>query len=130
MDGTASIITGRSPYQEELCEQDKVNVPVIITMNLFREAGYKIIICSGRDEGRGRAPTERWLAKHEIHYDELFLRPSGDLRKDAIIKKEIYLNQIKPKYDIFVCLDDRDQIVKMLRDELGLTVFQVNWGNF
>jgi len=27
-------------------------------------------------------------------------------------------------------MDDRDQVVKLWRDEIGLTCLQVDWGNF
>jgi len=43
--------------------------------------------------------------------------------------KEIFDNHIAPKYNISYVLDDRDRVVDMWRS-LGLTCFQVDWGNF
>ena len=57
------------------------------------------------------------------------MRKNGDFRKDFIIKKEIYEKFIKPKYEVLFVLEDRDQAVKMWREE-GLTCLQVAPGNF
>ena len=124
LDGTLSIIKNRSPYDEAKCEQDEVNEPVRRTLDMFDDNGsYQIILCSGRDSGRGLEPTKRWLEKHGISYDEIYMRAGGDNRKDSIVKKE-FLDIIKSKYEILLWLDDRNQVVRMLRDN-GVTVFQV-----
>lgn len=52
------------------------------------------------------------------------MRQTGDLKKDGIIKQEIYEQYIKDKYNVKFILDDRNQVVEMFRS-LGLTVFQV-----
>ncbi len=51
-------------------------------------------------------------------------------RKNAIIKKELFEQQIAEKYFIELVLDDRDQVVDMWRLELGLPCLQVNYGDF
>ena len=38
-------------------------------------------------------------------------------------------NHINGKYNVLGVFDDRDQVVSVWRS-LGLTCFQVNWGNF
>lgn len=130
LDGTLSIMKDRSPYEEEKCINDLVNESVKRTIELFSSAGYKIILCSGRDEGRGRKATEEWLKMHNIPYDYLMMRGAGDTRKDSIVKKEIYESEMKGKFNILFCLDDRDQVVRMFREDVGLPVFQVNYGDF
>jgi predicted kinase len=129
LDGTLSKMIDRSPYQEEKCESDLVNESVRETIIRYHMAGYKIILCSGRDEGRGREATERWLEKYNIPYDYLFMRSVGDQRKDTIVKKEFYENRIKGNFNLLFCMDDRDCVVSMLRG-IGLSVFQVNEGDF
>jgi hypothetical protein len=74
--------------------------------------------------------TKAWLAVNEIPYDALYMRKANDYRKDAIIKLELYEAYVKDKYDILMVLDDRDQVVRMWREELGLPCFQVDYGNF
>ena len=63
-------------------------------------------------------------------FDKIFMRKTGDKRKDSIVKKEIYENNILNRYNVTVWLDDRNQVVNMLRDDLNLNVWQVNNGDF
>ena len=57
------------------------------------------------------------------------MRLADDNRKDSIIKEEIYNKVIKPRYNIKLVLDDRNQVVDMWRD-IGLPCFQVAPGDF
>lgn len=66
---------------------------------------------------------------NNIYYDELYMRTPGDMRKDFVIKKELYDAKIKNKYNVQFVLDDRNQIVDMWRG-LGMTCLQVDYGNF
>jgi len=74
--------------------------------------------------------TERWLAKHNVPYDMLIMRKHTDTRKDSIIKKEIFDEHIKGKYFVRFVLDDRNQVVDMWRQDLGLPCLQVYYGDF
>jgi hypothetical protein len=94
----------------------------------MHKAGYKIIFCSGRED-LYREQTERFIKKHLSVEYELFMRKGSDLRKDSIIKSEIYDGQIAPNYNVFLVLDDRNQVVDFWRSK-GLTCFQVAPGNF
>ncbi len=88
---------------------------------------YNIIIVSGRDLGSCGIQTEDWLLNHEIPHQHLFMRSAGDSREDSIIKREI-LDRL-PKDRIAFVLDDRDQVVKMWREN-GLTCLQCAPGAF
>jgi hypothetical protein len=57
------------------------------------------------------------------------MRPTGDRRKDWVVKSELYRDHNEPRYEVLLVLDDRDQVVRAWR-ELGLTVFQVAEGDF
>jgi len=131
IDGTLALFEGkRSPYDASKSDIiDSPNVPVVETIKLFYEKGYKIIFCSGRED-KYREPTIRFIEKHlpGVAY-ELFMRKSGDFRKDAIIKEEIYRGNIEGKYYIEFVLDDRSVVVDKWR-ELGLVCFQVAPGDF
>jgi predicted kinase len=125
-DGTISLIhSGRSPYDASTCDLDAPHPHVIECMKLYFNAGYKILFVSGREE-KDRAPTERFYQQHfpEVKY-ELFMRPTGDMRKDVIIKEEIFTNHIKPNYYIAGWFDDRLQVSKWVY-ESGLPLFRVN----
>lgn len=94
----------------------------------YRVRGYVILLVTGRPE-EYRRQTEQWLQDHEVEYDQLLMRETGDFRQDFVIKQELYQQVIKDSYNIFFVLDDRDQVVKMWRSQ-GLTCLQVAEGNF
>ncbi len=128
MDGTLALMQKRSPFEWHKVGEDKCNEDVARMLRILNNTSNKIIICSGRDEVC-RNETKEWLKKHNLKYDELLMRKSDDSRKDYIVKKELYENNIKGKYNILGVFDDRLQVVHLWR-ELGLTCFQVDWGNF
>jgi predicted kinase len=129
LDGTLAIHTNRSPFEFHKCYSDAVNEPVLACVKALEAAGNAIVFVSGREDSC-RAETQRWLKdKCGLKNCPLFMRKTGDHRKDAVIKEEIYKNSIIPEYYVKFVLDDRDQVVNHLRD-LGLTVFQVAPGNF
>lgn len=127
-DGTVALMDGRSPYDPTLYHTDKPNKDVIALVKLMWELGYIIIGVSGRDEDY-RAETESWWIANGVPFDEFYMRPSGDKRKDDIIKDELYEKHIAGRYNVMGVLDDRDRVVAMWRAK-GLTVFQCADGDF
>lgn len=128
LDGTLALLTARGPYDTAKCELDELNEPIAHLLRTYAAAGIAVVLISGRED-RFRSHTKRWLTRHAVPFDALFMRPTRDFRKDALIKREIYDRDIEPKYDIIFVLDDRDQVVQMWRN-LGLTCLQVDYGNF
>lgn len=128
LDGTLALIGDRNPYDASDCEYDKLNHDVFDALMRYKEGGYKIIICSGRSS-KYLPQTDRWLGKHMIEPDLFLMRKEDDMRKDSIVKREMFMNHILPNYYVNVVYDDRNQVVDMWRD-LGLTCFQVAPGNF
>lgn len=128
LDGTLCLHNGRSPYDTEKCEQDGVNWPVWEL--LFRNWAKKIIFVSGRDE-QYREQTANWLKTHLnfITEWELYMRPHDDRRDDLIVKRELFDQYIRGKWNIDFVLDDRTRVVDMWRS-LGLVCFQVAEGDF
>jgi hypothetical protein len=130
VDGTLAIRGRRSPYDWSRVGEDDPNPPVIELVQLIAAAGrHRIILLSGRDEVC-RLQTEMWLDAQRVPYDELYLRPHRDNRKDAIVKVELYRRHIAPRFEVAFVLDDRDQVVRAWREELGLPCFQVAYGDF
>jgi predicted kinase len=127
MDGTLALLNGRNPYDASRCESDLPNHPVLDTVHKW-QSSLNIIVASGRTDNY-QPQTERWLQKYGVNYTNIYMRKTGDQRKDSIIKEEIYRQNIEGKYNIRFVLDDRQQVVDMWRS-LGLTVFQVAEGNF
>jgi len=127
-DGTVALMDGRSPYDPTLYHTDKPNEDVIALVVSLWELGYTIIGVSGRDEDY-REATENWWHDQGVPFEEFYMRPSGDKRKDDIIKDELYEKHIAGRYNVMGVLDDRDRVVAMWRAK-GLTVFQVADGDF
>ena len=125
LDGTIALIRDRSPYDGASCEKDLVNEPV---RSILQTSGKAIVFVSGRED-KYKPQTLAWLEKHGIKFESLYMRKSGDMRKDSIVKKEIYDQFILDKYNVAFVLDDRDQVVRVWRD-LGLTCLQVDYGDF
>lgn len=127
IDGTIAHGTGRSPYDWMKVGEDSVDKAVNNLVTLLAPT-HRILMVSGRDSVC-RATTVEWLNRHGIDWDQLFMRPEGDTRKDTLIKQEIFDREIRDKYDVQFVLDDRNSVVKMWRD-LGLKCLQVQEGNF
>jgi len=128
VDGTLSLNYTRSPFEWSRVLEDKVNIPVADIVRMYHKQGIKVIIFSGRDSDC-KELTCQWLRDNSIPYDYIFMRANKDMRKDSIVKREIYENNIKGTFSVLFMLDDRDQVIREMR-ELGLTVLQVNYGNF
>jgi predicted kinase len=153
LDGTLALIHDRSPYDAMDCDlKDKPNWPVIRAVLAMHAQDVKVIFMSGRDQ-KYRPETERFIEKYcrftpdpeectgfgafeqSIPY-ELHMRgetnpdpSSADMRKDAVIKQELFDKYVAGKYNVLFVLDDRNQVVDFWRS-IGLTCFQVNYGNF
>ncbi len=127
VDGTLAHMGNRSPFDWNRVDRDSLNEIVAEQVEFHRSKGRKIIILSGRD-GSCKGLTEEWLQFHNVHYDEIYLRPENDYRKDSVIKKEIYENHIKDKYNVIMAIDDRLQVLDVYY-KLGIFTLNVNQGN-
>lgn len=134
LDGTLALINGRDPYDGTKCSSDLPNEPVIAVYKALQAAGYKAVILSGRctgPPGREAAAmdaTLQWLEEHGISFDYFEMRPTGDSRRDCILKKEM-LERVEKHYNIHLVLDDRKQVVDMWREQ-GIPCLQVAPGDF
>lgn len=122
LDGTLALLNGRNPYDASSCEQDVLHKPIAEIITSYQA---KVILVSGRFE-KNRPQTLKWLELHNIPYYALYMRKDGDKRKDTVIKKEIYETYIKDKFTVDFCIDDRPQVVRMWRHDLGLLVLQLD----
>jgi predicted kinase len=129
LDGTLSIMHNRSPFAEHGCINDNVNEPVKDVLEWAKSNGISIILLSGRN-GRQLEETKEWLIKNNIPYDALHMRPVGDNRKDSDLKYQMFNDYIKDNYFVKFVMDDRDQVVDLWRQKVGVACFQVNYGDF
>ena len=132
LDGTISLNGhGRSYYDATTCDQDLLNTPVHFVLEAvhFRtDHPTEVIFLSGREDTY-KEPTERFLAKHWDHPYRLFMRKGGDMRKDAVIKSELFDAEIRGIYNVRFVMDDRSVCIQLWRS-LGLAAFQVADGEF
>ena len=94
----------------------------------MRDQKVMTLLVSGRPDSHWGQTTE-WLSKHMPKWDGLFMRKTGDYRKDCIVKEEIYRKNIEPHFEILFCVDDRKQVVDMWRS-IGLVCLQCAEGDF
>lgn len=142
LDGTLAIIGDRSPYDATDCDiKDNPNWAVINCVLAMYRIGTEIIFMSGRDQ-KYRSETERFIEEYcriairePIKY-ALHMRGETapdlnkeDFRKDAVVKRELFDKYVRGKYNVLFVLDDRNQVVDFWRS-IGLTCFQVNYGDF
>lgn len=128
LDGTLALHVDRGPYEEEKCESDALNQNLSLVLQALEMTGTEVVFLSGRKE-KVRTQTERWLEKVGWGGHKLLMRGTYDNRNDAIVKNEIFDKEIRGKANVICVFDDRDRVVKRWR-ELGLSCFQVNYGNF
>lgn len=85
----------------------------------------QIIVLSGREDSC-MPDTRAWLDEHlgEWHYDELYMRTTGDHRGDDVIKSELFDAHVRDRFNVRGVVDDRPRVCRMWR-AIGLTTFQV-----
>jgi predicted kinase len=129
IDGTLATMSGRSPYEWDRVHEDSPVAAVIDAVRSARSSGHEILVTSGRDSGC-REITRNWLVTH-LGFDDfkLFMRAEKDQRQDDLVKYELFNKNIRYNYNVKYVLDDRDQVIRMWR-KLGLSTFQVNYGDF
>lgn len=133
IDGTVAKMNGRSPYDWDKVDTDLPNDPVVATIRKWQQT-HKVVFMSGR-EGNSVCEqlTRRWLFDHGLCNEpgsvDLFMRSENDVRKDSLVKEELFRTYIEPYYNVITVFDDRNQVVNMWRD-IGLTCFQVAPGDF
>lgn len=124
VDGTASHFDGkRTAFEWDKVGNDTPDDAVRMIVNMASSAGINVIFLSGRD-GICKADTHAWLIKHNFSHDHLFMRKEGDMRKDTIVKEEIFWRDIADNYNVLFCVDDRPSVVRLWMT-IGLKVFAV-----
>lgn len=127
IDGTCARHTNRSPYDWKKVGEDE---PIGVVCDLVRMLipHYTILFFSGRD-GSCREETWAWLQEHIIYgyekFCHLYMREARDMRKDDLVKSELFDAHAKDKFLVEFVIDDRKQ-VKRMWNQRGLFVFDVN----
>jgi predicted kinase len=131
IDGTLARMVGRGPFEWHRVYEDEPVSEIVDLVNVLGDAGAEIVFVSGRD-GSCYEQTRAWLELHVGKWTRqahLHMREAGDNRKDSLVKEEIYEAKIRDHYNVWLVLDDRDQVVEKWR-WLGLRCLQVAPGAF
>ena len=126
IDGTLAHIDGdnpRSPYDASRAMEDVLDDAVSVLTSMCYQHGYRVIILTGRHSGHLQV-TKDWLAANGVEYDEIHCRDEEDTRADYIVKKELFEQYVKDKYNVKFVIDDRPSVCRMWRS-IGLKVLQV-----
>ena len=115
VDGTLAL-SNRNIYDYEASINDTPLKNSIILYNLLYNLGYKMIILTARPNSC-RKTTEAWLKHHVNAFGnfELLMRKTGDSRHGSIVKEEIYLEEIKDRYDVQFVVDDSVENINIFR---------------
>jgi predicted kinase len=126
IDGTVASHEGiRTPFEWHKVSLDKPRSHVISFAKAAKEEGFDIIFMSGRD-GCCMEDTRAWLDKYTGITDSwLFMRSVGDMRKDTVVKKELFMKYVDNNFNIHYAVDDRKCILRLWEFELGITVVDV-----
>ena len=120
----------RSPYDYEKVINDRLNDRLMMLVNMLKhwDDNIKTIIVTWRNED-SLPVTKEWLKHSQVEYDEIYTRKDDDSRCDTVVKKEIYDNYIKDRYDVLAVFDDRNRVIDMRREE-WLPTYQVWYWDF
>jgi predicted kinase len=133
IDGTVADCTGiRNPYDGDKLHLDNVIEPVKLLLKRFKGNFFQrlfnpitIIYLSGREDKWAPATIE-WIKSKGLPYDgHMYMRVTKDMRKDSIVKEELYYKYVNYDFDTQFVIDDRHQVVDMW-NRLGKFVINVN----
>lgn len=127
LDGTLALMGKRNPFDWKKVDIDDLNEVVAEQVKFHKSLGRTIIIVTGRDASCKKI-TEEWLQFYGVEYDLIFMRPEDNYEKDTVIKKRIYEEELKEKYNIICWFDDRLSVLEMLYKQ-GIFTYNCNQGN-
>ena len=139
LDGTVAIPTGRSPFDNEpgkvLNDLPRTAVIAAIKGVINSIPFPKVFAFSGRKD-TCKDDTLLWLSKHCKFLDtenlSLCMRAASDIRRDSIVKKELFDCFVRNNYSVTAVFDDRPQVIEELWYPLfknsNTTIFSVGDG--
>lgn len=81
--------------------------------------GFAVVVVTAREE-KYRDVTQAWMDKHDVPYENIYMRSLGDGRKDAVVKAEM-LQSILDDYDVVHAVDDNPAVNDVWRTANILT---------
>lgn len=137
VDGTVADLTHRRKYVqkpknypafEKTMNMDTPIQHVIDAVNTLYDAGWTVIMCTGRG-AQNKDVTTDWLAQFDVRYHHILTRAFKDYRRDDIIKAELLAQIREMGYEPTLSFDDRNQVVDMWRAN-DIPCIQTAFGDF
>lgn len=115
----------RTPFEWHKVSLDKPIQHIIDIVKDLRSSGKDVVFVSGRDSVCLQ-DTKDWL-ENNLGFNDfyLFMRESGDFRKDSIVKKELFYKFIDNNFNVDFVIDDRPCVLRTWLYEVGLKVISV-----
>jgi acid phosphatase class B len=92
------------------------NAHMVSLMEEAKQQGHNVVILTARS-AHYRDDTKKWLHKHGIPYDALYMRPIDNTVGDKKLKKTVLKDEILPNYNVTKAYDDKKKNVKMFRKQ-------------
>lgn len=129
IDGNLAKKGDRDIFDDSKLHLDTEITEVGNVLRGLHNAGYKVVFLSGRQDSC-RETTKKWLQDNKLWMpdSEMFMRKAKDQRKDSIVKEELLINKVLPKYNVVAVFDDREQVVRNWH-KLGIFCFNTNQNN-
>lgn len=116
-----------------LCVNDRYYVPQDFSIYLHdpphsliypivQKLTIPIVVMSCRPFS-GLAHSKQWLAAHNISFLLIFHRDDNDSREDWLIKEEMLLTHILPKYSVEIAFDDKP-CIRSMYEKYGINCFK------
>ena len=108
---------------EEICS---------LLRSLLKDDTNQILFCTGRVEDYRKKTIEQinqiLKSCKNVDIDRfLYMRPKGDLRKDFMVKRDLFKRMIVDGFDPALVFEDKVTVVEMWQ-ELGLKCLKVTGG--
>jgi hypothetical protein len=137
-DGTLASVAWVAPVDRSGTAWERYNaalpmdaaVPEVVALTRAMRPGVEVLVVSGRMEGdwagdrRRRFAMRRWLDRAGVPYDALFMRAGGDQRRDSVVKEEILLRDILPRWRPVFAIEDREEVAQVW-ERHGIGVLRV-----
>ena len=126
IDGTVSLKGDRDIFDDSKLHLDSEIVAVGNVVRALSAQGFRMIYVTGR-QNSCRKSTQKWLEDNNLWMNdsEMYMRKTKDARPDYLIKEEIVLKEILPRYNVIAVIDDRIQVTREYF-RLGIHVLNVN----
>lgn len=119
LDGSIAINSHRGHHEYDKVITDSPRLDVIsMVLSWAERENLQTIFMSGRPDSC-REDTVKWLLNYFDDVPYLYMRTTGDLRSDRIIKEELFWEHLEPNWNIVAAIDDRPRVLRLQKD-LGI----------